>query len=158
MVKSISKLKHLYKAKHDHFLGVDFEFYKKWKWIIKIMVWGNKEYIQCDIFRKKYKNHKNLVIVGLKYGGRNVKRRTSGFAKEFISGNTNPKCVYCGSKLTDDNATADHIIPISLGGNNTQVNLMVCCHNCNSERGNLPFLTYLRSKNVKFKDVKYPFV
>lgn len=157
-MEDIKKLKHLYQSTHDHFLGVDFDFYKKWKWLIKLLVWLNKEYISCEIFRKKYKAHNNLVVVGLKYGGKNVKRRTSGFAKEFIAGHPNPKCVYCGCKLTDENATSDHIIPVSEGGNNTQINLLVVCKKCNNERGNREFVEYLRLKNPKFKDVKVPFV
>lgn len=158
MINDFKKLKHIYQSKHEHFLGVDFEFYKKWKWIIKLLVWLNREYISCEVFRKRYKVHKNLVVVGLKYAGKNVKRRTSGFAKEFIADHPNPKCVYCGCKLTNENATSDHIVPISDGGNNCQVNLMVCCKKCNNERGNLDFATYLRKKNIRFKNIKHPFV
>ena len=158
MIKDYKTLKHLYKSEHDHFLGVDFNFYKKYKWIIKLLVWLNSKYLSCEIFRKQYKIHKNLVVVGLKYDGKNVKRRTSGFAKEFIANHPNPKCVYCGSKLTDENATSDHIVPISDGGNNTQVNLMVCCKKCNNERGNMSFTTYLKKKNIRFKNIKHPFV
>lgn len=140
-------LKHLYKSKHEHFLSVDFEFYKRWKWIIKLIMYLNKEYIPCEIFRKKYKFHKNFVVVGLKWGGKNVKRRTSGFSKEFVSKNVNAKCIYCGTKLTIENATSDHIVPISKKGNNCQVNLVVVCHDCNSQRGNLDFYEYFRIKN-----------
>jgi 5-methylcytosine-specific restriction endonuclease McrA len=94
------------------------------------------------------------VVVGLKYSGKNVKRRTSGFAKEFISENKGMKCLYCENTLTEMNATADHIIPISEGGNNCQVNLVVCCNECNSERGNLDFRTYLSKKNKKYRNSK----
>jgi 5-methylcytosine-specific restriction endonuclease McrA len=158
MIKDIKKLKHLYRSTHDHYLGVDFEFYKKWKWIIKLLVRLNREYLSCEIFRKQYKVHKNLVVVGLKYAGKNVKRRTSGFAKEFIAGHPNPKCIYCGCKLTDENATSDHIVPVSEGGNNTQVNLVVVCKKCNNDRGNLDFKAFLKMRNPKFKNVRIPFI
>lgn len=113
----------------------------------------NKNYKSCEIFRKRYKLMNNFVVVGLKYNGKNVKRRTSGYAKEFINSHRNATCIYCDGKLTDRNATTDHIVPISLGGNNCQVNLIVCCKNCNNERGNLPFRNYLKIKNPLFKDL-----
>jgi ssDNA-binding Zn-finger/Zn-ribbon topoisomerase 1 len=157
-MKDLKILKNLYKSKHDHFLSVDFDFYRKWKWIIKIIVLLNKEYISCEIFRKRYKFHHKFVVIGLKWGGKNVKRRTSGFAKEFLQENKNPKCIYCGNLLTVENATSDHIIPISEGGNNTQVNLIVVCKECNSERGNMEFIKYFKIKNPDYKSIKRLFI
>ena len=151
-MKELKILRTLYKSKHEHFLSVDFDFYQKWKWIIKLIVFFNKEYISCEIFRKKYKFHRRFVVIGLKWGGKNVKRRTSGFAKEFLQWSKNPKCIYCENLLTMENATSDHIIPISKGGNNCQVNLVVVCHDCNSQRGNLDFYEYLRIKNPTNKN------
>lgn len=100
----------------------------------------------------------DFVVVGLKYNGKNVKRRTSGYAKEFISENRNSTCIYCDSKLTNSNATTDHIIPISEGGNNCQVNLIVCCKDCNNERGNMEFVSYLKIKKPVFKNTKRIFI
>ncbi len=139
-------LKFIYKAEHPHFLSVDKETYSKWSWIIKLTMRLNKGYKSCEIFRKKYKVMEDFVVIGLKYNGKNVKRRTSGFAKEFIDENLNADCIYCDKKLNKVNATADHIIPISEGGNNCQVNLVVCCKDCNNERGNMDFHTYMSIK------------
>ena len=157
-MKSIKILKRLYKSKHDHFLSVDFEFYKKWKWIIKFIVLLNKNYISCEIFRKKYKFQSEFVVIGLTWGGKNVKRRTSGFAKEFLQISKNPKCIYCEEHLTNENATSDHIIPISEGGNNCQVNIVVVCTSCNGERGDLDFNDYIKKKNPKYDGEKYIFI
>jgi 5-methylcytosine-specific restriction endonuclease McrA len=101
---------------------------------------------------------KDIVIVGLKYNGKNVKRRTSGYAKDFVKSHRNSTCLYCESKLTYQNATTDHIIPISNCGTNCQVNLIVCCKSCNNERGCIPFMEYLRIKNPKYRSVKYIFI
>ena len=100
----------------------------------------------------------DIVVVGLKYSGKNVKRRTSGYAKEFVRTNKGGRCIYCDGKLNQFNATSDHIVPISDGGNNCQVNLIVCCKNCNGERGCLPFMDYLIIKNPKYKKEKYIFI
>lgn len=140
-------LRFLITSKHSHFISVDKPTYKRWKFLVILSVKLNKNYKSVEIFRKRFKILEDFVVVGLKYSGKNVKRRTSGFAKEFIEQNKNAKCIYCDEKLTPDNATADHIIPISDGGNNCQVNLVVCCKDCNNERGNLDFRYYMSKKN-----------
>ncbi len=146
-------LKFLITSEHSHFLSVDKKFYKRWKWLVILAVKMNKNYKSVEIFRKKFKVLEDFVVVGLKYSGKNVRRRTSGFAKEFVEQNNNARCIYCDNKLTTENATADHIIPISEGGNNAQVNLVVCCKDCNNERGNLDFKYYMSKKNSK--KIKY---
>jgi 5-methylcytosine-specific restriction endonuclease McrA len=150
-MKLIRILKFIYKAEHPHFLSVDKEIYFRWKWLIKLVVGMNKNYKPCEILRKKYKILEDFVVIGLKYNGKNVKRRTSGFAKEFIEENKDTYCIYCDDILTEQNATADHIVPISDGGNNCQVNLVVCCKSCNNERGNMEFKTYLTMKKKNNK-------
>lgn len=157
-MRLIRIIKFLYKSEHPHFISVDRKTYFRWKWILKIAVGLNKNYKSCEILRKKYKMMENFVVVGLKYNGKNVKRRTSGYAKEFLFTHLNAKCLYCESKLTKGNATADHIIPISDGGNNTQVNLIVCCKDCNNERGNMEFNEYLQMKNPKYLKIKRLFI
>ena len=74
--------------------------------------------------------------------GKHKINKTQDLTSEFVE-----------SKLNKQNATADHIIPISDGGNNCQVNLVVCCKDCNNERGNMDFQTYLaiKKKNSKGK-------
>jgi 5-methylcytosine-specific restriction endonuclease McrA len=147
----ISIIKSIILEKNKHFISVDGGTYEKYKIIIKLCILLNREYKPCEIRRRKYKHLKNFVVIGLKYSGKNVKRRTSGYAKTFIDTHKNSECLYCGSKLNHDNATADHIVPISNGGNNTQVNLIVCCNDCNSERGNIEFKKFLKVKNKKIK-------
>jgi 5-methylcytosine-specific restriction endonuclease McrA len=153
-MRIIKILKFIVSSKDQHFISVEDNFYKKWKILIKFAVKLNKNYKNCEIYRRRFKNLENFVVVGLKYNGKNVKRRTSGFAKEFVDSNKNAKCIYCETKLTHENATADHIIPISNGGNNSQVNLVVCCESCNSERGNSNFNVFFKQKNKKIKSNK----
>jgi hypothetical protein len=148
-VSIINQLLYLIKSKHEHFLFIELDFYKTWKYLIKFLVYTNKNYIPCTIYKKEFKAHKNIVVVGLKWNGKNVKRRTTGFAKEFLDGNKNSRCLYCNQKLTKTNITTDHIIPLSKGGNNCQVNLVACCTKCNNERGNMDFYEYLKLKNPK---------
>ena len=154
-MRLIRILKFIINSEHPHFLSVDKKTYFKWKYLIKLAIKFNKNYKSCEIFRKKYKMMEDFVVIGLKYNGKNVKRRTSGFAKEFLEENKKSKCIYCDVDLDKHNATADHIIPISDGGNNCQVNLVVCCKDCNTERGNMNFNTYisLKKRNLKTKRI-----
>jgi hypothetical protein len=41
-------------------------------------------------------------------------------------------CQYCGDKVTKDNATIDHYVPQSKGGNHSKTNLRTCCLVCNA--------------------------
>lgn len=41
-------------------------------------------------------------------------------------------CAYCGERVTADNATLDHYVPQSKGGQHTRDNLKTCCFVCNS--------------------------
>lgn len=144
-------IKHILKSKDLHFISVDYKIWKKWSWLLKLTIRLNRNYIPCVIYRKRYKFLRNIVIIGLKWNGKNVKRRTSGFAKEFLEKHKTAKCPFCQSKLSIENATTDHIVPISEGGNNTQVNLIVACFDCNNERGSTDFYKYLKIKNPGYK-------
>jgi len=157
-MKTIKVFKFLLNSTDSHFISVDRRFYRRWKYVVKLIVLLNKNYKSVEIFRQKFKNIEDFVVVGLKWGGKNVRRRTSGFAKEFVDQNKDSNCIYCGKTLSPNNATADHIIPISKGGNNSQINLVVCCSDCNNERGNIDFSSFLKIKNPKFKNIKNPII
>ncbi len=46
-------------------------------------------------------------------------------------------CYYCGQKFESlDDLTMDHVLPIGRGGRSTKGNVVPCCKNCNSKKGN----------------------
>ena len=47
------------------------------------------------------------------------------------------RCVYCGTGLGLENATLDHVIPLSRGGSHQPGNLVSACHACNQRKGSL---------------------
>ena len=48
-------------------------------------------------------------------------------------------CQYCGEIVSSDNATLDHYIPQSKGGNHSKENLRTCCLVCNSIKSGKSF-------------------
>lgn len=48
---------------------------------------------------------------------------------------THGRCYYCGIILSPDICTTDHVIPSSLGGNNSSENFVPACNLCNSTKG-----------------------
>jgi len=72
----------------------------------------------------------------------------------------NGKCVYCFtpmvlqlsgiSRLSDNTATLDHIIPRSKGGKYDMSHNTVCaCHKCNNQRGDMCITKFLiQQRNV----------
>lgn len=54
-------------------------------------------------------------------------------------------CIYCNTKFTDENRwDEDHIIPVTKGGSNWALNIVLACRKCNRRRGNMPFLTFCK--------------
>jgi 5-methylcytosine-specific restriction endonuclease McrA len=47
------------------------------------------------------------------------------------------RCVYCATPLTPEQATLDHVFPVSKGGLHSPGNLVVACHDCNQLKGDL---------------------
>jgi hypothetical protein len=52
-------------------------------------------------------------------------------------------CPYCDTLITKDNAVADHMDPMKLGGNNTKQNLTICCRSCNQKKRAKSFVDWL---------------
>lgn len=44
------------------------------------------------------------------------------------------KCFYCGMRV---NLSIDHVVPVSKGGSHDDSNLVTCCRECNSSKGDL---------------------
>lgn len=45
------------------------------------------------------------------------------------------RCVYCRRTIARENATIDHIVPLSQGGNDQSHNRVLCCRRCNQAKG-----------------------
>jgi hypothetical protein len=54
-------------------------------------------------------------------------------------------CPYCGCQITKENAVADHMDPLCLGGDNGQHNLTICCRKCNVIKSGTPFVEWVET-------------
>jgi HNH endonuclease len=45
-------------------------------------------------------------------------------------------CAYCGAHLNEHDATREHIVPVSRGGQDTWMNCITACRACNGRKGN----------------------
>jgi 5-methylcytosine-specific restriction endonuclease McrA len=51
-----------------------------------------------------------------------------------IAGDQNWQCFYCGCDIDMSNATTDHVIPLSKGGENLRSNMVASCKPCNVKK------------------------
>jgi len=63
-----------------------------------------------------------------------VKRREVPLTKRNILRRDNNTCQYCGAR--GPVMTADHVIPKSMGGNDSWENMVCACPQCNARKGN----------------------
>jgi len=65
-----------------------------------------------------------------------MKPKTSvRFSRSSVFIRDNGECQYCGTKLTKNTATLDHVVPSSRGGKTTWDNTVIACGPCNSAKG-----------------------
>jgi 5-methylcytosine-specific restriction endonuclease McrA len=92
----------------------------------------------------------------------NVRRRReqSGMKRLRIYMRDKFRCQYCGDKKTAAELTLDHILPRSRGGDNSPVNIVTACLQCNNRKrdrtpaeARMPLLTSLTVLRVKLERV-----
>lgn len=55
------------------------------------------------------------------------------------------RCIYCNVQFTEKlHPSCDHILPITCGGGDWALNIVMACRSCNSSRGNIPFRTFCK--------------
>lgn len=75
-----------------------------------------------------------LVLLGNKE--KNFNFNSLKFNRKAIFMRDGNICQYCGSNLSKNNCTIDHVFPLSRGGTHTWRNVVACCESCNMKKGN----------------------
>lgn len=88
------------------------------------------------------------------------RREASGMKRLRIYIRDKFRCQYCGDKKAAAELTLDHIFPRSRGGDNSPVNIVAACVQCNTRKGNrtpeearMPLLTTQSALRVKLERV-----
>lgn len=87
-------------------------------WLVRSPTWETK--VPAVIMLKDYVKHKSTV----RFSKYNVYLRDSY------------TCLYCDEQLIRNEATLDHVIPLSKGGKTNFENIVTSCHDCNNRKGN----------------------
>lgn len=61
------------------------------------------------------------------------------------------KCVYCGRDIDEKTMTIDHMDPLALGGLHSISNIVLCCRDCNSQKGRLSFMDWVEEIDAEFR-------
>lgn len=61
-------------------------------------------------------------------------RETTGPQRQRIKDRDGWRCVFCAES---SDLTVDHVVPLSRGGVNADLNLVCCCNACNAQKGSL---------------------
>lgn len=93
----------------------------------------------------------------LKHYGYEIQFTSRREVKEAVWNKTGGRCWYCGSAINPFSRygfTSDHLIPISLGGEDSIDNLVPCCKKCNSSKG-IKSLEEFRATMAKPGEVRF---
>jgi 5-methylcytosine-specific restriction endonuclease McrA len=63
------------------------------------------------------------------------RKRVVKFSRENVYTRDHGACQYCATKVSRADATYDHVIPRSQGGQTTWENVVICCTPCNQKKG-----------------------
>lgn len=66
-----------------------------------------------------------------------MSKRISARKRTTVWSNGKQKCVYCKRSIDLQEATVDHVVPLSRGGSNRVKNMRNACKWCNMSKGNL---------------------
>lgn len=73
------------------------------------------------------------------------KRYNSAAKKNILfAGRRVRPCEYCGTPLTRDVATLDHVKPLALGGYDRLKNCVIACRSCNQKKGSMTRDQFMR--------------
>lgn len=72
-----------------------------------------------------------------KYSTKRKRRKYSEEERKIIYDGSNGHCALCGQKLLLKDMTIDHIVPLSMGGNDDMDNVQASCFSCNQFKDNI---------------------
>ena len=81
-----------------------------------------------------YEDDRQALVAAFVPAGARLSSRQWALVRARILSRDGGVCAYCGETA----GTVDHVVPIALGGSNTDDNLVACCAFCNGSKGAKP--------------------
>ena len=73
----------------------------------------------------------------IRYSAKKKRRKYSDEERRIIYNKSGGRCELCGVRLLFEEMTVDHIIPLSMGGEDSMDNLQTACYACNQFKRNI---------------------
>ena len=108
--------------------------------------WKNPRFSEAMQYKIRYRLDQGFRMAEINRNGWRkevLRKRDDGTANFWALLHERKTCPYCGMLITKENAVADHMDPIKLGGANGQHNLTICCKSCNTKKSGKPFLSWV---------------
>lgn len=86
---------------------------------------------------KNKKTYLNKKVKGILHTNIKKSRRDTVYKMLFNKNNKSVPCFVCNRHVDEKNATLEHIIPVSNGGDDNMNNLSISHKQCNQRRSNL---------------------
>ena len=99
---------------------------------------------RCEVYRDLH-GVRIAVVIALRSNRKSSSRINKRVVDRAYKQDDNPVCAYTRQEMDRADASAEHIIPLSSGGNNSVWNICVACAELNNNRGNMNFWKYWRS-------------
>lgn len=85
------------------------------------------------------------------------RKRAVKFSRENVYARDNGRCQYCSNKVARPEATYDHVVPRSQGGQTTWTNIVISCVPCNQKKGGrTPEQAHMKMLSTPVKPKKLP--
>lgn len=81
--------------------------------------------------------------------------RISEKMKRRIFGEDEYKCQYCGGSFAFGELCLDHIVPLSIGGDNEDENLTTACRSCNAKKHETDVFEFIANNNLRILNSLY---
>jgi len=111
--------------------------------------WLNKvaeRIITIENKEAKQQSLKNKAAENIK-----TKRQIANGIKKNLA--DNDECPYCGYELTTS-VHADHIYPVSKGGESTKRNMVLVCSDCNSKKSSMTLQAFIKKYNLNREQIE----
>ena len=124
-----------------------------WKEAIRMSFLGQCDTVESYADWVVHSPSRSMLVPSILVSNTYVKKKqVIRFTRNNLLIRDNFRCQYCGTGLTKDSLTVDHVVPRVRGGKTKWENIACACQKCNSEKGHK---TNMKPMQVPYKPDYY---